>query len=115
MATLTVGTIARGTAYDITTGLTSAAGGGDEFSNDGTAVLYCDNQDASSTTVTVVSTKTVDSDATLAVADLATTVGAGKLVAIGPFPTATFGTTVSITYSSVTSLSVCVAKPTTSV
>lgn len=79
--------------------------GGDTFPNDGRTIFKAINGDVSSTTITFVTTQTVGS-AGLAVADndVAVTAGADKIC--GPFPVETFGKTVAVTYSSVTSLTV---------
>ncbi len=102
MATLTVQTSAvAGTALTAN----SAAGGGDTFANDGKTLFKAINGDASSTDITFVTTQTVGS-ADLAVSDNVVAVAAAADKIIGPFPVKTFGSTVSVTYSSVTSLTV---------
>lgn len=83
----------------------SAAGGGDDFANTGSQFLLIKNDDASTKTVTVVTTQVVDGNA---VSDLAVAVPAGQVVAVGPFFVSVYGTSVSMTYSDVTSLSVAV-------
>jgi hypothetical protein len=106
VATLTVQTSAvAGTALTAN----SAAGGGDTFANDGRTLFKAINGDASPTTITFVTTQTIGS-ADLAVADNDVSVAASADEIIGPFPVATFGSTVSVTYSSVTSLTVDVFK-----
>lgn len=102
MAALTVQTLSL-SGTELTNN--SAAAGGDTFVNDGRTYIKLDNGDASPTTATFVTTETITT-AALAVADLAVVITNAKEEIIGPFPTATFGPTVSITYSSVTSLTV---------
>jgi hypothetical protein len=102
MAELTVQTSAvAGTALTAN----SAAAGGDTFANDGKTLFKAINGDISSTNITFVTTQTVGS-AALAVADNVVAVAASADKICGPFPVETFGTTVSVTYSSVTSLTV---------
>lgn len=88
----------------------SAAAGGDTFANDGRTYFKAINGDASPTTITFDATQTITS-AALAVADNAVSVAASADKIIGPFPVETFGATVSVSYSSVTSLTVDVFKP----
>lgn len=88
----------------------SAAAGGDTFANDGRTYFKAINGDVSSTNITFVTPQTVSS-AALAVSDLVVAVAASADKVIGPFPVETFGSTVSVTYSSVTSLTVDVFKP----
>lgn len=87
----------------------SAAAGGDTFANDGKTLFKATNGDVSSTNVTFVTTRTIGS-AGLAVADNVVAVAASADEICGPFPVEDFGTTVSVTYSSVTSLVVDVFK-----
>ena len=89
----------------------SAASGGDSFRNDGKTFLAVHNGDASGMTVTLVTPQTVDGNA---VDDKAVAVAAGETEIIGPLPTATYndsGNDVSVTYSSVTSLTVLAFRP----
>lgn len=106
MAALTVQTLSlSGTALTAN----SAAAGGDTFVNNGRTYYKAINGDASPTTITFVTTAT-ETEAQLAIADLAVIVAASADEIIGPFPEATFGSTVSVTYSSVTSLTADVFK-----
>lgn len=84
----------------------AADAGGNEFANDGKVFLEVDNQDASSTNVTIVTQQTSDG---LAVADRVVSVGATSRKLIGPFPASIYNDgsgKVQLTYSSVTSLTV---------
>jgi hypothetical protein len=87
----------------------AAAGGGDTFTNTGGEVAIVFNGDGSPITVTFTTSVTVDG---LAVADRAVTVGASARLAIGPFPKYAYGSTVSIAYSAVTSVTVAILKVT---
>lgn len=95
MAALTVQQITRD---GITPALAAAASGGDTFSNSGREILWFQNNHASDPrTLTIVTSATVDG---LAVTDRTVTVTAVNDNAFcGPFPVATYGTTVSLTYS----------------
>jgi hypothetical protein len=86
----------------------AAAVGPDTFVNDGRTFLQFKNTNAASRTVTIDSTKACDQgfDHDQAVVIPATT---GDEL-IGPFPTARFGTTVTVTYSAVTNLTVAAFK-----
>jgi len=106
MAALTVQTLTLG-GVELTGN--SAAAGGDTFLNDGRTYFLMDNGDASPHTPTFDATQTVTS-ASLAVADLAVATAATKKKIYGPFPLATFGTTVSVSYDAVTSVVVDVFK-----
>lgn len=88
----------------------AASAGGDTFANDGRTYFIFNNGDASSHTPTFDATQTV-TDASLAVADLAVATAANKIKIYGPFPTATFGASVSVTYDAVTSVTVSAVKP----
>jgi hypothetical protein len=81
----------------------AAAGGGDSFANDGMTVLVIKNGGGSPITLTAVTTITIDG---LAVTDLTCSIGAGATRAVGPFPTSYYSSTVSLTYSGVTSVTV---------
>lgn len=110
MATLTVLQSRRSTNGQEVTGV-AAAGGGDVFPNTGKEIVIFKNGDASSKTVTFVTPATLDG---LAVTDLAVTVAAGELRAIGPFPPGIYsvgavaGGNLNITYSAVTSCTIAV-------
>jgi hypothetical protein len=94
----------------ISSGLTAASSGGDQFANTEREQLIVKNADASSKDVTFVSQQTVDGQA---VADKTVTVAAGDTMAFGPFPAGTFndaGGNLQVTYSAVTSVTVKVIK-----
>ena len=104
MATLPIEQIER------TTGLTptfsAASAGGDDFMNTGRQYVEIVNGDASPVDVTFVTPGTVDG---LAVADHVVSVPASSTKKVGPFPTSVYNASdglLSITYASVTSLTV---------
>jgi hypothetical protein len=112
MATLTVYTSSRdGTAITPV----SAAGGGDEFDNDGENVLlYVNNASGGDITVSVDTPNTMDG---IAVGTKDAVVSAGTEEVLGPWPNAVYGqvsgaitNSIQITYSGVTSLTVCAIK-----
>lgn len=84
----------------------ACAGGGDTFVNDGRTFFHAKNTNAATRTITANSTQLCDQgfDHDVAYVVSATT---GEVFA-GPFPTARFGTTVSLTYSAVTNLVIAV-------
>lgn len=92
---------------------TSADAGGDTFVNDGRTVLHLKNTDASPTTVTVTA-ETASTEkpgyGTLTKANAVTVMAATTEEFLGPFPGIAFGAVASITYSSVTALTVAVLK-----
>ncbi len=105
MATLAVQIIDR---PGIVLTFDAAAVGGDSFPNTGKEFVQFKNDDGSPTNVTVVTTQIVDGNA---VEDLTVTaVPASGQVEVGPFFTSTYGSTVSMTYTSVTSLGVAVKR-----
>lgn len=84
----------------------AAAGGGDEFLNNGNIILRVENGSGAPITVTAVSQATASG---LAIADAAVSVPAGGFRFIGPFPPALFNDSAGkcqLTYSGVTSLTV---------
>lgn len=104
MATLSVQTAAiTGTVVTYA----SAAGGGDDFPNDGRVMFHVKNADASSKTVTINSITACDQGFDH---DLAIVVANGTERIIGPFTVARFGASVGVTYSAVTSVTVAVLK-----
>lgn len=107
MATLTVGTIVRtGTA----TALVAAAGGGDQFANDGNTYFEVNNGGGSPITVAFVVQRTVDG---LAVTNPGGSVTNGTRKRFGPFKTGIFNNAndrVEVTYSDVTSVTVEAVK-----
>jgi hypothetical protein len=106
MAVLTVQTL---TLAGVQLTGNSAAAGGDSFANDGRTYFKMTNGDASPHTPTFDATQTVTS-AALAVADLANATANGEEKIYGPFPVATFGSSVSVSYDAVTSVVVDVFK-----
>lgn len=106
MATLSVQNISR-TGLNLST--QAAAGGGDEFPNDGRTFLYVNNG-GSGITATIVTQQTVDGKA---VADDAITVSGGQSRYIGPFPPSIYNDVndrVQVTYSGVTSVTVAAVR-----
>lgn len=83
--------------------MAAATGAGDSFTNDGNTLLVVNNGSAGAITVTVDAVSACsfgfDHDASVSVA-------AGATEYIGPFPKNRFGSTVGVTYSSVTSVTV---------
>jgi hypothetical protein len=105
MATLTKQLIVRAA---LTPTYAAAAGGGDEFLNTGAEFLLIKNGDSSSTTLTIVTQATVDSQA---VGDRTVTIPAGEERMVGPFTRTTYndGTgKCQLTYSSVTALTIAI-------
>lgn len=100
--TLTVQTASLG-GLELTNNAADAAG--NNLPNNGRTFVLLQNGDSSPTTATFVTSGTATSEA-LAIADMAVVVTNAKDELVGPFPTDTFGTTLNITYSSVTSLTV---------
>lgn len=111
MATLSVQVISR-TGTAATYG--AAAGGGDEFVNDGTSRLHVKNGGGSPITVTIDSPNTCNFGvAANAAHDYAITVGAGADKFIGPFSADQFNDVngkVQVTYSGVTTVTVAVMR-----
>lgn len=104
MATLTRETVtAAGLAEAYT-----AVSASDEFPNSSTPTFVrIVNAGASPTTATFVTTFTrADGNGTLALADNPVTVTAGTAQTIGPFNSATYGTTVTVTFSNTTSVTI---------
>ncbi len=103
MATLTVQSIVE-TGLEET--FASAAGGGDVFANDGRTFFHLVNADASPMTVTVDSLTNCDQGVDH---NLVVVVTNAEERMIGPFPPSRFNNAscqVSVTYTSVTSLTV---------
>jgi hypothetical protein len=89
----------------------AAAGGGDSFVNDGTKTMYLvDNASGGAITVTFDGVGVGPTSAVAFDDDVATSVGAGAQWHFGPFPKARFGSSVTVTYSGVTSLTVAAVK-----
>lgn len=84
----------------------AAAGGGDDFLNNGNIILRVNNGDVSPTTVTITTPAKVHG---VAIDDPAITVPAGEFRFIGPFPPALFNNStgkVALAYTNVTSVTV---------
>lgn len=106
MATLTVQEISRS---GVAPSFASAAGGGDQFLNDGKTYLEVVNG-ATDCNVTIVTQSTVDG---LAVADKTVTVSASTRKKIGPFPPSIYNDTsgyVQLTYDDVSNVTVGVFR-----
>ena len=104
MALLSPTTLSRD-GVDITGA--AAAFGGDTFANTGYEIFSVVNGSGGSINVTFVTSATIDG---AAVADKVVAVSNGGKVLIGPFPVAYYGSTVSVTYSGVSSVTVKVMK-----
>lgn len=107
MATLSVQNISR-SGMTLSTG--AAAGGGDEFPNDGRTFIYVNNGGGGSITVTTVTQQTVDGKA---VADDSISVPNAQARYIGPFPPSIYNDVndrVQVTYSGVTSVTVAAVR-----
>ena len=100
MALLVVGTIDQDGAVN---NLVAAGVGGDTFPNTGREFFEVDNADASPITVIIATPGTV---AGLAIVDGGGSVTNGTRVRFGPFQTSIYGSTISVTYSSVTAITV---------
>lgn len=106
MAALTVKTTDRssGSSSSATTdNAVSAAGGGDTFTNNGATLLYIRNAGGSGITLTMAITATYDGQAST---NKTATVDAGETLILGPFDVGVYGSTVTLTYSAVTSVTV---------
>ena len=91
--------------------LVAAAGGGDDFPNDGLTFLVIDNADASPMTVTVDDTGSVSPvGATAFTPDVDVIVTNGEQRYIGPFPVSRFGNSVALSYTSATSVTVAAVR-----
>jgi hypothetical protein len=114
MATLTV---QDSSESGITPTFNSAAGGGDQFANNGKVFLYLKNTDASPSTVTVTAqqtsyTKDGFGALTKANAEVIVPATTGEKI-LGPFPMDAFNNSSGnclITYTSVTALTVAVIR-----
>jgi len=106
MATLSVQEITRA-SNGLTPAYASAAGGGDQFQNNGRCFIQVKNGSGGNITLTAVTQSTVDG---LAVTDLTAVIpltSGDKM--IGPFPTDIYNDAngyVQLTYSAVTSLTI---------
>ena len=94
----------------------NAAGGGDQFVNDGNTFFHVKNGDASDKTVTFNAQPTsvqTQQYGDLPVSDRAVTVTAGEERFVGPFPAALFNNAsgrVEVSYSGVTDVTVAAIK-----
>lgn len=79
----------------------NAVSASDTFTNDGKTFLHVVNGNAGTLTIGVVTSGTKDG---LAIADQPYTLLTGTEKVMGPFPTDTFGTTVTITFDVTTSV-----------
>ena len=108
MAEITAQTISR---TGLNTTYAAAAGGGDEFVNNGDEFIHIKNGDGSPHTVTIVTAATVDG---LDVDDRAVAIPAGEERMIGPFAASTYNDAngnVQLTYDAVTSITIAIIKP----
>lgn len=112
MALLTTLTAKR-SANGVSLAGVAAGAAGDTFINNGQEVLVVTNGSGAPITVTIETEAALDG---LSVTDLTATVAAGATQLIGPFPTAIYndtlapGGSVSVSYSSETSVTVAVVK-----
>jgi hypothetical protein len=93
----------------------AASSGGDDFANDGSGrlFLHIKNGDGSSHTATVtavVSTTEKAGFPTLTVPNIVVAIPASEERMIGPFPLTAYGSTPSITYDAVTSVTIALIK-----
>jgi hypothetical protein len=100
MAALTVQNI---TKSGVEPTYASAAGGGDTFTNNGKTLFALDNGSGGTIVATIVTSATVDG---LAVSDRTVSVPAGEIRWVCDLDPNVYGTTVSVTYDGVTSLTV---------
>lgn len=85
----------------------AADAGGDTFVNNGNTLLFINNGGGSPITVTVADSGTATPEGANAFdpdVDIVVTNGEYRLA--GPFPTGRFGTTTTVTYSAVTSVTI---------
>lgn len=107
MATLSVQDI---NTAGVTLSFAAAAGGGDQFSNDGKTLLYVKNGGGGSINVTIASQRACDQGATH---NTVVAVANGSEKTIGPFPPERYNDAsgnAQVTYSGVTSVTVAVAS-----
>ncbi len=101
MATTTL-TVQEITRSGINPALTAANEDGHTITNDGRRTFfYVYNGDDEAVTVTFATPNTVDD---LAISDRAVSVPAGEYRMVGPFPTSYYGTTLTVTFSAVDSV-----------
>jgi hypothetical protein len=117
MATLSVESI---TESGVNATYNSAAGGGDQFANNGEVILHIKNSDASSHTVTVTAQQTshtIGNVGSVTKSSASVAVPASGERFLGPFPTYAFNDSsgmAQITYTSATGMTVAVIKVTKS-
>lgn len=114
MAAIPIAVIESDSSGILITKTAANAGDGNSFdlTNAPNAIIYLENGDASPTTATFVTTTIVDGD--LTVLDRAVVVAAGTEHAVGPFNPQQYLDTsnvITVTFSSVTSLTVWCVKP----
>ena len=85
----------------------SADAGGDTFANTGAEFVHIKNGGGSQITLTIATSKTVDG---LTVPDRTVAIPAGEERYVGPLLTDTHGSTVSLSYSAVTSVTLAVLQ-----
>ncbi len=85
----------------------AAAGGGDTVPNDARTFLHVKNGSVSEITLTIQTPNTVDG---LAVTDRTVAIPASGERMIGPFPTDYYGSTLTLTYSDVTTLTIAAVR-----
>lgn len=112
MATLTATTVDEA---GVEPTLDAAAGGGDQFLNNGVEFLYVKNGGGGSITVTITAQTTTGTTSLgqITKANASQAVSAGAEAFIGPFPKAAFNDSngyAQVTYSGVTSVEVKVLK-----
>jgi hypothetical protein len=89
----------------------AAAGGGDTFFNDGKTLFHIKNGDASGMIATFDDVQSSSpAEAVAFDPDVDVSVGATSEQLIGPFPTNRFGTSVAVSYDSVTTLTVAAIR-----
>lgn len=107
MATLTVKAITKGGLNPDSPAYVSAAGGGDDFANDGTTFLEVVNGGGGAITVTIpIGIDPYANDPLHSTSDDTVSVPAGERRILGNFPVVNYGNSVSIAYSGVTSVTV---------
>lgn len=109
MATLTISLPTAIAAVAL--GAVAAESGGDQFLNDGRVFVYAKNTNASSRTVTIVTSGSLLGG--LSIGDVAFALAQDEEKVVGPFPPRYFndsGGYVQITYSAVTGVTVAAIK-----
>jgi hypothetical protein len=104
MAVLTVQEISRA---GLSPSYSAANAGGDEAPNDEITFLHVKNGSGGSIDVTIQTPGTVDG---LAITDRTVAVPASEERMIGPFPSSVYSSTLTISYSGVTSLTIAAIR-----